>query len=110
MITSDERNELFQFLDDVFQPVKDIVNKVITFNNKEFCLSGDFEHGTKSQVSEYIESKGGHTVDSIKIKTTDYVVVGQLGSAKYSNGNYGNKVKKAKEHGITVITEKQLYN
>ena len=39
-----------------------------------------------------------------------YLVVGEDGSSKYSNGNYGTKVKRAIESGITILKEYQLFN
>lgn len=42
-------------------------------------------------------------------KSTDYVVVGMGGSEQYSYGSYGTKVKKAKEIGVIVISEEQLF-
>ena len=59
-------------------------------------------------MKEYILSKGGIIHDSVK-KSTNYVVVGDLGCDAYSNGSYGTKVKKALEWSITVIKERDLY-
>lgn len=80
----------------------------VDFVGKAFCLSGNFEYGSKKDVEEYICSKGG-TIDKSVKKKTDYVVVGAAGSDAYANGNYGTKVKKAMENGITVLKENQLF-
>ena len=79
------------------------------FENKSFCLSGNFEYGSKAEVAEYITSKGGLIDKGVK-KTTNYLVVGEEGSSRYSNGNYGTKVKKALETGVIVLKENQLFN
>ena len=65
--------------------------------------------GSKKDVENYISANGGTVVANVR-KKTNYVVVGSHGSAAYSNETYGTKVKKAIEIGVTVITEKQLYN
>lgn len=109
IVTNDEKDSLLSLLNEIFLPIKEVNKKIIEFSDKEFCLSGDFEHGSKKDVANYIISKGGRVVDTIKKKTANYVVVGGLGSSKYSNVNYGTKVKKALEFGILVLTEKQLY-
>lgn len=109
IVTEDEKAYLMNLFDELFNPVKELIKSTIEFNNKDFCLSGDFEHGSKKDIEEYIMSKGGTISQSVR-KKTNYVVVGSLGSQVYSNGNYGTKVKKAMESNIPVITEKQLYD
>ena len=90
-------------------PIENLNNAIIEFENKSFCLSGNFEYGSKAKVEEYITSKGGSVDKNIK-KNTNYLVVGEDGSSKYSNGNYGTKVKRAIESGITILKEYQLFN
>lgn len=109
IVTSVEQKNLLSLFDELFNPVKKANELTISFEGKEFCLSGDFSHGSKKDVENYISSNGGTVVANVR-KKTNYVVVGSYGSAAYSNGNYGTKVKKAMEIGVTVITEKQLYN
>lgn len=84
------------------------------FEGKKFVLSGDFTHGSKNDVGEYIEQHGGIVCKSGPSRNTDYVVVGSKGSDFYALGNYGTKVKKAldlqaKGFPVQVITEEQLY-
>lgn len=109
IVTELEKKEMISLFNEIFNPVAEAISKSIIFEENEFCLSGDFEHGTKKDIEAYIVSKGGIVHDGVR-KKTNYVVVGGLGSNSYSNGNYGTKVKKAMELGITVITEKQLFD
>lgn len=109
IVTHDEQEYLLMLFDELFNPVKKANELAITINDNEFCLSGDFSHGSKKEVENYIISNGGTVVANVR-KKTNFVVVGSYGSAAYSNGTYGTKVKKAMEIGVTVITEKQLYN
>ena len=51
-------------------------------------------YGKKAEVEEYFIKRGGVLAKSIN-KKTDYLIVGKHGSAMWSTGNYGNKVKKA---------------
>lgn len=109
IITSDEKNILKNVFDDISNPLKNLNNTLINFTNQSFCLSGNFSYGSKDKVKEYIISKGGIIDKAIK-KTTNYLVIGVGGSSRYSNGTYGNKVKKAKDYNVTIIKENQLFN
>ena len=108
IITEEEKNYLTSLFNELFNPIKEAIKETIVFENNEFCLSGEFVHGTKDAVEKFIVSKGGIVNKSVR-KKTNYVVVGGNGSNAYSNVNYGTKVKKALELGVSVITEKQLY-
>lgn len=108
IISEEEKRDVIDTIDKLYNPLTKIESQIIEFSSKSFCLSGDFKYGPKSLVGEYIKNKGGFIHDNVK-KTTDYVVVGEFGSMAYSNGNYGSKVKKAKEFGILVIKEEQLF-
>lgn len=107
-VTSNEQEELKAIFNDLINPIENLKKEIIVFENKAFCLTGDFEYGPKSSVAEYIVSKGGIIHDKPK-KATNYVVVGGYGSSAYSNGTYGTKVKKAIEMGICVIKEEDLF-
>lgn len=83
------------------------------FESKLFCLTGDFNHGAKNEIADYIISKGGQVKESLTLKV-DYLVRGLQGSDAYAYGSYGSKVKKAlemKEKGnsIKIITEDDIY-
>ncbi|WP_417119036.1 exonuclease domain-containing protein [Olsenella phocaeensis] len=107
-----ESDELVGELDRLANPL-DGHAEAVEFDGRLFCLTGDFEHGSKSAVTEYIESRGG-TVKTGVTKKCSYVVMGGCGSEAYSLGSYGTKVKKAmelQEKGVPVkvINECDLY-
>lgn len=82
------------------------------FKGKNFCLTGDFKFGTKYDIENVILARGGITKSNLT-HATDYLVIGSLGSPKWSYGTYGTKVKKAKEmqtsgHKIQILTEDQF--
>lgn len=107
-ITGEEKEKLNEMFEELFNPLNELQEQVIEFTNKAFCLSGNFLKGTKSDIEQYISSKGGVIDKNVK-KSTDYVVVGGAGSSEYSNGTYGTKVKKAKELGKVVLKEEQIF-
>ena len=109
IITQQERLELNEMMSALFNPLKEIKKALVKFEGSSFCLSGDFNFGSKSEVAKHIENLGGIIHSSVK-KTTSYVVVGGCGSDAYSNGSYGTKVKKALELGIVVLKENDIFN
>lgn len=85
----------------------------VCVSGKSFCLSGNFEHGEKSDVGRIIEAAGGAIVSGVS-KKTDFLVVGGIGSTEWKFGNYGSKVSKAlelKEKGvpIAIFSEADLF-
>ena len=89
-------------------------DKVDAVAGMAFCLTGDFSHGSKSEIKEIIESHGGRCVGSVSGKT-DYVIVGTYGSEQWACGNYGSKIKKAMElqakgSDIRICSEKDLFD
>lgn len=82
--------------------------------DKAFCLTVNFEYGEKKEVELLITQHGGIIKSSVSSKT-DFLVVGSLGSPDWNCGNYGAKIKKAKEvqesgGKIKIITEADLFN
>lgn len=85
----------------------------VCISGKCFCLSGNFEHGEKSDVSKAIEAVGGVIVSGVSRKT-DFLAVGGMGSVEWKFGNYGSKVSKAlelQEKGvpIAILSEAELF-
>jgi hypothetical protein len=62
----------------------------VKFNGTIFVLSGDFECGTKGDVSEQISRLGGVVSGSVSGKT-NYLVIGHKESANWTNGAAGGK-------------------
>lgn len=92
-------------LDDMlrlFKQVTDPVNECacacekLDISGKNICLSGEFDHGSKAEISEKLAGCGATVCTSVT-KKLDILLVGGQGSEAWSAGNYGTKVKKAME-------------
>lgn len=70
------------------------------FAGKTFVLTGTLPTLSRKQASEIIESHGGKVSGSVS-KKTDYVLAGE---------EAGSKLQKARDLGITIITEDELNN
>lgn len=82
----------------------DDVNE-ISFEGKQFVLTGTFVFGPEPSCIELIERFGG-TVSDRMTKKIDYVVVGGLGSKNWKYGSFGNKIKDAmqlKSEGSSIL-------
>lgn len=71
-------------------------NPEISFGNKAFVLSGEFEIGTKQTALETINRLGG-VVRTNPSGRTDFLVIGNLGNPCWKYANYGRKVEMALE-------------
>lgn len=73
-----------------------------TFNdelsNKTIVITGDFEHFSRTQLTNKLETYGAKVTSSVS-KKTDLVVVGN---------NPGSKLNKAQELGVRVMFEPEL--
>jgi len=112
IITKSELDDLVIKINSILNPVVDLGKLVIEIKDKHICLTGDFNFGDRKKVSDYLTEKGGIIDNSIK-KSTNYLIVGSLGSSAYSFGNYGGKIQKALEFNqrgatIEIIKEKQI--
>jgi DNA ligase (NAD+) len=65
---------------------------------KTFVITGTLERYSREEIEELIKSLGGKASGSVS-KKTDYLVAGE---------NAGSKLAKAKELGVTVLTEKEF--
>lgn len=85
----------------------------ISFEECQFCLSGDFlNYDTKADVESVIEHRGGIIAKSVT-KKVSYLIVGAQGSEDWKFGKYGRKVEKAMQYkskgvAIEVIEESWL--
>lgn len=59
-----------------------------------FCLTGEFTHGSRSQMTDALVMAGGIPRTSVN-KKTDYLVVGSLGNPCWAYSCYGRKIEEA---------------
>lgn len=118
VIADDKRIYILQsfhkFLDPISHSSPLDIEKNLELSGKICCLSGDFESGSKSELTAQIEALGGIVKKSVT-KSTDFLIVGNLGNENWACGNYGTKVKTAMEYNdkgcnITIIKESDFLN
>lgn len=115
IIETTEQEDLLKLLNDFVNPVENQDKCcLIDFNEKTFCLTGTFMSGSKSDITNRIQNKGGIISASVT-KKTDYLIVGGVGSDSWKFGNYGAKVSKALKmqddgSNIQIIKELDLIN
>lgn len=93
-------------------PLKNSSGCCNEYQGKTVCLTGNFSCGSKDQVASRLERLGAAVTGTVT-KKTDILIVGGEGSADWSFGNYGTKVKKAMEMknkggAIEIISEEEL--
>lgn len=113
VVTQEESKELITYIEQLLNPVDNLKESINSVDGKHIVLSGNFAHGSKADVEEYIMAKGG-IIDKGVTKKTDILIVGDYECQSYSNGSYGTKVKKAMEYNdkgmcIQIIKEKDFY-
>lgn len=97
IISDDERNDLIALMEEQFDPVTARSEEIeVNFKEKNICLTGDFISGSRAEIEQLFTEMGAAIGKNVTSKT-DYLIVGGCGSAAWSCGNYGNKVKKALE-------------
>ena len=108
--TKEGYSKLVRVFNEFIDPISEIAkNKNIIFYNKVFCLTGTFNCGSKDSIEKKIINKGGICRKSVTFKT-DYLIVGNSGSAYWKFANYGDKVQKAiefKEKGVKIDVIKE---
>lgn len=72
-----------------------------------FAVTGDFRNGSREDAEDKIRALGG-VVRSSVTKSVKYLVVGSLGSDRWVRG-YGNKVGKARELGVPILSESDFW-
>lgn len=68
------------------------------FDGKIFVFTGSLQLFTRDEAEKIVQNWGGRATSSVS-KKTDYVVIGE---------NAGSKAAKARELGITILTEKEF--
>lgn len=110
VMDQDEQLILLEILDAFINPKTE--KKELDFTNKNVCLSGDFNFGSKKQVEDYLCSKGAIIAKSVTGKL-DILILGEAGSAAWKYGNYGSKYEKAcqlneKGKNIAIVKESNV--
>lgn len=81
----------------------------VTFSERSFVVTGEFAMGPRRDVTTLIESLGGVVQDGVR-KSTNYLVVGTLGSENWRHAPFGTKILKAVEYRekgvpIAIVSE-----
>lgn len=92
-----------------------LINKdaVITFEGKNFCITGDALACTRQEFAEMLEDAGANVTQGVSRKT-NYLIICEQASDAYKFGNYGAKTAKALElnktnvANILIISEYQV--
>lgn len=86
----------------------------IRFSGMVFCLTGDFQTGSRKQIEQIIKDKGGVVKKGFS-SSIHYLVVGLLASDAYKYGNFGSKIEEAMElkkkkgdWAVSIISEEWL--
>ena len=94
-----KRLELIYELSEIIEIIDEEEYEVGIFEGKSFCITGSLSKSRK-EISLSIKNVGGKVVSSVSSKL-DYLVVGD---------SAGSKLKKARELGVTIINEIELFN
>ena len=108
ILDKDEENELIDIIksltgekkDDVDSPAKStslpltIPEPTVIIENNSFVFTGVFTIGTRKKCEEIVVSLGGEMHKTVK-RTTDYLVVGDIGSDQWVHSTHGRKIEKA---------------
>ena len=92
------RMEVEQLLQDVQLEKEELDETQMIFEGKTFVITGSVHHfANRNEIKALIESKGGKVAGSVSSKT-HYLINNDAASASSKN-------KKAKELGVSIITE-----
>lgn len=81
------------------------IDPKITVNNHKFCFTGTSSRANRNEIQSTIESLNGIFQENVN-KTTNYLIVGDLGNPCWAFASYGRKVEKAmklRKEGYSVI-------
>ncbi len=68
----------------------------LQITGRNFCFTGDFAYGTRTQCEAAVADRGGAITGVTK--KLSYLVVGGLGSAEWKHGSFGSKIEKAVDY------------
>lgn len=111
-LSEEEKNYLLDNFKGILNPVVSSGDSPMDFNDKTFCLTGEFKTGTKEEITNKLVAKGGIEKSGVSSKL-DYLFVGEMGSDAWKFGKIGGKIAKAQElieqgSNIKIIGESDL--
>lgn len=114
-VSAEEQKDLLSLMEAFLHPADEAGTSPgpdFSFAGEAVCLTGDFYYGSKEDIMEIIRRQGGIITNSVTRQTT-IVLVGSLGSHRWSYGNFGSKVKKAMEQrekgqNIRILSENDI--
>lgn len=115
IITQRENEQLLNVIDEILHPSGELTAQACSVSGRKVCLTGEFKHGSKSKVENYITERGGIICKDVT-KKLDILIIGDMGSSAYAYGEYGNKVRKAKEYNrknyakISIMSEEEFFS
>ncbi len=96
VIEEEEKEKLLKILSD--EKICDhSFSSIDSLCGRYVCLTGNFTFASRKEIEETIEKYSGFNEHKSLTSRTNYLFVGGKGSADWAFGNYGNKIKKAKE-------------
>jgi hypothetical protein len=84
----------------------------IEFNGNSFCFTGGLAELKRTQAEREVRARNGFS-QSVINRELNYLVIGSIPSAGWKQGNYGNKIIKARQlikegASLTLISEKEF--
>ncbi|MCC7014845.1 MAG: BRCT domain-containing protein [Planctomycetes bacterium] len=83
----------------------------IEFVGRQFCLTGKFVYGSRTDCEAEVIARGG-AAKSGPSRSTSYLVIGHVGSAQWIHSSHGRKIEKAvelRELGAPVAIVSELH-
>ena len=77
------------------------------FENKTYCLTGEFEHGTKDDIEYVLDGYGLVRKNSLSYDV-NYLFVGNLGNPSWKKGKMGEKIFEAEKNSNLIIIGEEL--
>jgi len=114
IVTKEESEYFSSIIHDMLDPISAIKSDLYSIEGKSFCLTGDFDFGSKSEVEAFIVERGGSIAKGVT-KKLNVLLVGSKGSNYYAHGTYGTKFEKAQEYidkgiDIQIVKEKDFFD
>lgn len=113
VVDCNSQNELFELFDN-FLIINSKRDVDFDFENKTYCLTGEFEHGTKDDIEYVLDGYSLVRKNSLSYDV-NYLFVGNLGNPSWKNGKMGEKIFEAKKlvyknSNLIIINEELLFD